>query len=225
MRFSIFLLPLACACTNGPGKLHPTSSQHSTAEMIGVPGRCEDPAPEAGTLEGCYWDASVNLGRQRSPLYWQIDRYPDAAAAEANKTPESMVRTIGGRVLLQSISSSAEWSSRGEHLATIGPLPVRTDVDLTARFMEATSTIDEATLPHVHSGPEGFFQLDGSVCIDTSAGVHRVTPGNGVVWPAGVFMQLHASSAGLRRSLVLVVHPASEPWINRQISWKAGGHC
>jgi len=225
MRFSTCLaLVFAGGCAASPAT-HSAPMAHRAAEKVGVPGRCEDPVPAGGNAEGCYWNASVELGPHGTELFWQIDRYPDVSSALAAETAQSVVVAFGGRVFLETVTGSASWSGHGEHLATVGPLVVPADVELTARFMQATSSIDEATLPHVHPGPEGFFQVDGSVCVETSAGVHRVAPGTGAVLPAGIFMQLHATSEGVRRSLVLVIHPTGQAWINRHTPWTPKGGC
>jgi len=150
MRFSTCLaLVFAGGCAASPAT-HSAPMAHRAAEKVGVPGRCEDPVPAGGNAEGCYWNASVELGPHGTGLFWQIDRYPDVSSALAAETAQSVVVAFGGRVFLETVTGSASWSGHGEHVATVGPLVVPADVELTARFMQATSSIDEATLPHVH---------------------------------------------------------------------------
>jgi len=104
---------------------------------------------------------------------------------------------LGGRVFLQTITDDSRWRSRrGERLSTIGPLNAPSGTELTARFMEATTFKASATFPHVHSGPEGFFLLEGSICVETPAGAHHAGAGGSLTLPAGVPMQLlHAGQS------------------------------
>ena len=145
---------------------------------VGVPGRCDEKAKDGGGAEGCYWSASIELNRTSAQVYWHIDRYPDTASAEASKTARSVVIVgLGGQIFLQTISDSRDWRpGSGEHLASVGPLPVPQGTALTARFMEATTSSPAATRPHAHSGPEGFFLLSGSICVETP----RVRKGRGL---------------------------------------------
>ena len=200
--------------------------QHSPMHL-GVPGRCEDKAKGGGGAEGCYWNASLSLGRATAELYWHIDRFPDVAAAEAARTTRSAVTTaLGAHVFLQTVTEDASWRPRGgERLSTVGPFSPPPGTELTARFMEATTSKESVTVPHLHSGPEGFFLLEGSICVETPAGAHRAGPGASLALPGGVPMQLSHAGSTARRSLVLVIHPSAEPWIDRQPQWKPAGAC
>jgi quercetin dioxygenase-like cupin family protein len=226
MRTHYFLAALLARCAND----QPAPSDapaHPASTHVGVPGRCEDKAQGGGGAEGCYWNASVPLGRPRSQLYWHIDRFPDAASAEAARNPQSAVTTaLGGNVFLQTVNEDAGWRPRGgERLSTVGPLAVSPDTEVMARFMEATTSQASATFPHTHSGPEGFFLLEGSICVETPSGAHRAGPGASLALPGGVPMQLNHAGKRARRSLVLVIHPSGKPWIDRKPQWAPTGAC
>ena len=190
-------------------------------------GQCERPAPRGSALEGCFWNASINLGPTAGHLYWHIDRYPDLAAAEAARTLYGRVTlSLGGQILLQTVSDNPGWRpAGGEHLGTVGPLTVPSGIDVTARLMEATASgraVDEA---HVHPGPEAFFLLDGSICLETQAGSATGEGGESMILPARVPMQLASSRDARTRALLLVIHPTGEQWIDRQPSWTPTGGC
>ena len=198
----------------------------NASATVGVAGRCEEPVVGGGGAEGCYWNASLPLGRTGPQLYWHIDRFADLGSAEAARTDRGAVIVgLGGQVFLQTVSEDREWRPRGgERLGRVGPLAVQEGVELTARFMEATTSSASATHPHVHAGPEGFFLLEGSICVETPAGTHRAGPAGSLVLPGQLPMQLFSPKT-VRRSLVLVVHPTTEPWIDRRPNWKGKGLC
>lgn len=224
MRVCCLLLALLTGCTNTSLTRPPA---HGPEMQMGVPGRCEEMAENGGGAEGCFWNTSLSLGRADAQLYWHIDRFRDVASAEAARSRGSVVTTVlGGHVLLQTITQDASWApAGGERLSTVGPLTVPTDKELTARLMEATTSKASATFPHIHSGPEGFFLLEGSICVETPGGAHRAGPRESLVLPNGVPMQLNHVGETIRRSLVLVVHPTNEPWVDRQPAWKPSGAC
>ena len=184
-------------------------------------------AQGGGGAEGCYLNTSVRLRSTPAAVYWHIDRFPKAAFAERSKAAGSAVVVgLGGQVFLQTVNGSAAWrASGGERLATIGPIALPTNQDFTARLMEATTSTAASTHPHAHSGPEAFFLLSGSICVETTGGAHRAGPGGSLILPARTPMQLHSPGNAVRRSLVLVIHPTDEPWIDRQPGWTPAGAC
>ena len=203
------------------------AAAHPANMHVGVPGRCEEKAKDGGGAEGCFLNASLPLGRIGPQLYWHIDRFADLASAEAARTSRGVVTVaLGGQVFLQTITDQAGWKSLGgQRLSTVGPLPAPSGANLTARFMEATTSKPSSTFPHVHSGPEGFFLLEGAICVETPTGAQRADAGKSLVLPGAVPMQLSHAGDKVRRSLVLVVHPSTRPWIDRQPAWKPSGLC
>jgi mannose-6-phosphate isomerase-like protein (cupin superfamily) len=226
MRVPLMLFGILGACAPQSSWVQ-SGAPHASAAHVGIPGRCDEKATGGGGAEGCYWNASIELGPSPAQLYWHIDRYPDTASAAAAKSGDSaVVVALGGQVFLETINSSREWkAASGEHLASVGPLPVPQGTPLTARFMEATTSSAAATNPHVHPGPEAFFLLSGTICVETPAGPHRAGPGGSLVLPAGVPMQLVSFGESVRRSLVLVIHASGQPWIDRQPRWAPSGAC
>ena len=226
MRPHCFLAALLAGCTTYQ-PAPDTAASHPASLHLGVPGRCEDKAQNGGGAEGCFWSASIPIGRAKPQLYWHIDRFPDIASAESARTSRSAVTlALGGQVFLQTITEVAGWRPRGgQRLSTVGPLAAPSGAELTARFMEATTSKVSATFPHIHSGPEGFFLLEGSICVETPAGAHRAGSGESLALPGGVPMQLAHVGKTVRRSLVLVIHPTGRPWIDRKPQWTPTGRC
>lgn len=226
MRIHVLFAALLAGCaTNQPASN--SALNHSASMHVGVPGRCEAKAQNGGGAEGCFWNASIPIVGAATQLYWHIDRFPDVASADAARTPRSAVTTaLGGHVFLQTVTEDAGWRpGGGQRLSTVGPLVVPSGAQLTARLMEATTSKESATFPHIHSGPEGFFLLEGSICVETPAGAHRAGAGASLALPGGVPMQLNHAGKAVRRSLVLVIHPTTKPWIDRKPQWRPTGAC
>ena len=190
-------------------------------------GQCERPAPHGSAVEGCFWNASINLGPTAGHLYWHIDRYSDVASAEAARTLYGRVTlSLGGEILLQTVSDNPGWRpAGGEHLGTVGPLATPSGIDVTARFMEATASGRAVDQAHAHPGPKAFFLLDGSICLETRRARPRRKGASLMILPARAPVQLASSSDARTRALLLVIHPTGAEWIDRRPSWTPTGQC
>jgi quercetin dioxygenase-like cupin family protein len=218
-------LGLLCGCASVADQRH-AAPAHAMGAAVGVPGRCEEAARPGEDRPGCWFNAELRLGRLPAAVYWHIDRYPDTASAEAARTPASAVVSALGQVFLQTVNDRADWRPQGgERLARVGPFPAPQGVDLTARLMEATTAPGAVTRPHRHSGPEGFFVLAGSMCLETAEGATRAEPGDAMWVRGGLPMQLSSTGTEIRRSLVFVLHPSSEPWMTGAADWAPRGLC
>ena len=226
MRLHYLLVSVLAGCNATQGAIQDIPG-HAANTHVGVPGRCEEKAKNGGGAEGCFLNASLPIGRTATQLYWHIDRFSDVTSAEAAKTARGVVTTaLGGQVFLQTVTDDLRWKpGGGERLATVGPLTAPSGTELTARLMEATTSQASATFPHIHSGPEGFFLLEGSICVETPEGAHRASTGGSLTLPGGMPMQLSHAGQMVRRSLVLVVHPSSAAWIDRKPAWTPKGAC
>ena len=129
-------------------------------------------------------------------------------------------------ILLQTVSDNPGWRpAGGEHLGTVGPLAVPSGIDVTARLMEATASARAVEEAHAHPGPEAFFLLDGSICLETQAGTATAEGGESMILPARAPVQLASSRDSRTHALVLVIHPTGEEWIDRRLAWTSSGQC
>ncbi len=82
------------------------------------------------------------------------------------------------------------------------------------------------TAIHRHPGPESWYQEGGETCLKTPEGNRVGKKGVSVVVPGGQPMKLTVTGTQQRRSLVLVLHDASQPWMTRASEdWTAKGLC
>lgn len=199
---------------------------HRGPMHVGVPGRCEAQAENGGGAIGCYLNVSVSAGELPAQVYWHIDSYRNRASAAAEKTGGGTVVTaLGGEVFLYTLNGNAAWRpAKGKRLASIGPMEAPQGGPLVARYMEATTNSPARTRVHRHSGPEAFYIHDGAICVETSTGPTRIAKGE-AKWVAGDLPMQLSNGGDLRRSLLLVLHPASEPWMTAETDWEPAGLC
>ena len=162
-----------------------------------------------------------------APIYWHLDTYPTHVAAEAAKGLQSTVVETFEKVWLFTLAD-AEWRpTGGTRVATIGPLRVRAGVRYTASYMRAATSPGFQTDVHQHGGPEGLFTLSGEVCVETPDGKRVGRAGEApLVIDGDIPMQLTSIGNEVRRSLVLILHDAAQPWkVPAARPWAPKGLC
>jgi quercetin dioxygenase-like cupin family protein len=191
-----------------------------------VPGGCNTPVSQRTSEAGCYLTATEVLGAlPQGPLFWHLYTYPTRAAAEMAKGPRGTVVESFEKVWLYTIAESEWRASSGERIATIGPLPISEGKQYTARYMEAVFTPGMRAAIHRHSGPEAWYLVSGAQCLETPEGITVARTGEGAVVPEGPPMALSSVGAETRRSVLLVLHDTSQPWVTMSSDWKPKGLC
>ena len=74
------------------------------------------------------------------PMFWHLDTYPTIDAAVQARGPQGTIVESLGKVWLFTIADQEWRPSGGIHVAAIGPLPVRSDLEYTAVYMESISS-------------------------------------------------------------------------------------
>jgi len=191
-----------------------------------VPGGCNTPVSQRTSEVGCYVSATEALGTlPQGPWFWHLVVYPTRAAAQAAKGPRGTVVESFDKVWLYTIAESEWRAPSGEHVATIGPLPTIAGTQYTARYMEAVFTPGMRAAIHRHSGPEAWYLVSGVQCLETPDGITVAHTGEGAVVPEGPPMALSSVGTQTRRSVLLVLHDTSRPWIAMEGDWKPKGLC
>ena len=219
------LIVALAACMSPEPSAGSGTSAHSMSARL--PGGCEAPARENPGQHGCYFDQSIQLGRLSSALFWHLDEFPDAGTAteQAKGRQSAVVRTYG-RVFLHTFHANRQWRPEGgRRLATVGPLEAPRGAPVTARVMQAMTSPGAATQPHRHDGPEAFYVLSGSICMETPAGAQTTAAGETYVVNGDIPMQLTSAGDEVRRSLFVVLHRSSEPWMKNPGEWTPSGAC
>jgi quercetin dioxygenase-like cupin family protein len=204
----------------------PAEAAAPIAAASSVPGRCMTPVADRASDTGCYLSATVSLGLLPThPLYWHVYSYPTPGEAEAAKQRNAVVVEAFDKVWLYTIAA-AEWRpSSGERVALVGPLPVTAGERYVARYMEARFPPGMTTPAHRHGGPEAWYVLSGSQCLETPTRVLVANAGESAVIEEGSSMVLSGTGSEVRRSLLLVLYAESRPWMSGASDWTPRGRC
>lgn len=191
-----------------------------------VVGGCETPVTERKSDLGCYLVATRPLGKLPvGEVFWHIYAYPTLAAANVVRAPRSSTVKSHGKVLLYAIADRDWRPASGERIAIVGPLPHNSETAYTARYMEATIPSGVKTPVHVHSGPEAWYVFEGAQCLETPEGSTVVRAGESALVRQGPEMMLSSVGSATRRTVLLVMHDASRPWMVENTPWKPKGLC
>jgi len=190
------------------------------------PGACTTLVSQRTSEVGCYLTATEVLGTlPQGAQYWHLYNYPTRAAAEAVKGPNGTVVESFGKVWLYRIADVNWRPAGGDRIDVIGPLQLAAGTRYTARYMEAVFTAGMDTPVHLHSGAEAWYLLAGAQCLETPDGITVLRAGEGGLVPQGPPMRLSSVGAEMRRSVLLVLHDTSQPWITYESDWKPKGLC
>jgi mannose-6-phosphate isomerase-like protein (cupin superfamily) len=193
-----------------------------------VPGGCDVPVSQRTSEVGCYLTATQAIEKlPGGAIFWHVHAYPTRGLAEAaRRDAGSTVVESLGRVWLFTIANEQWRRPAGDRVAVIGPLPITSARQYTARYMEAVfPSTSMMTSVHRHSGPEAWYVLSGTQCLRTPESTMVIRTGEGGVVPAGPPMMLTSVGTETRRALVLVLHATSEPWMTVTTDWTPTKEC
>ena len=198
----------------------------ASAQVV-PPGGCETPVAERRSEVGYYLITTAPIGTlSDAPVAWHLDQYPTKTAAETAKGARGTVVESFGKIWLFTIESPS-WRAPagGTHIATVGPLPIHAGHTYSARYMEALFTPGMKGAGHTHSGPEAWYVVSGSQCLETPDRVLLAHAGDSAVIVQGPPMAISSVGTEIRRSVLVVLHDSTEPWITTDPVWKPKGLC
>lgn len=188
-----------------------------------VPGGCTEPAAENRGKSGCFLSTEISLGSPPATLYWHI--VPARDEADAHRLGRGRAWSVAvqahDRWWLYVLSAQKIVRSLPPHHVA-GPFHSKKGKPITARFMESWFPAGMRTRVHSHSGPEGFYVIDGEQCTQSPTDRRVIKAGESYIVPGGAHLQ--AAPKG-RRSLVLILAPAGEPWMRLNDDWKGTDFC
>lgn len=204
----------------------PVAEARVASTTVPVPGRCEERRTGPADAVGCHLAGTEQLGvAPATPLFWHIDSYPTLAAATAARRERGTVAEAHGRVWLFTIAG-ADWRPEGgQRVARVGPLPLTAGRAYAAHYIEGVVPAGARTPAHRHAGPEAWYVLEGTNCLETPDGVRTVGAGQSLIIPEGPPMVLTGVGPTTRRTLAVVVHDATQPWTQQISDWTAKGAC
>jgi quercetin dioxygenase-like cupin family protein len=191
-----------------------------------VLGACETKVADRTGSSGCYLVASEQLGTlPDEPVFWHLYTYGTLLDAKAQSGSHSTVVESLGQVWMYTIAAKDWRPASGKRMAVVGPLPHETGRTYTARYMEAVFMPGTHTSVHSHSGPEAWYVIAGTQCLETPDGITVVRAGEGSLVPEGPPMMLSSVGTETRRSVLLVLHDSSKSWTTPEMQWKPKGLC
>ena len=159
-------------------------------------------------------------------VFWHLDRFTSITAAEAGAAKTSVVVESFGSTWLFTLARKAWHPKGGEHVSTVGPLPVAPATHYAAEYLRSIFTPGTTAPLHVHSGPEAFFAVSGDTCLETPAGVQTARgPGTSLMIEAGPPMLLMAIGTVPRQGFALILHDADMPPTTLTQAWHPQGLC
>ena len=199
----------------------------SSAALGQVSFGCDTKVTERTGMSGCYLLASEQLGRlPAGPLFWHLYTYRNVLDAKAHSGPRSAVVESLGQVWMFTIAARNWRPASGKRVGVVGPLPHEAGKVYTARYMEAVFPPDTHTSVHTHAGPEAWYVVAGAQCLETPDGITVVRAGESSFVPEGSPMMLSSVGTETRRSVLLVLHDSSKPWMMpAKTQWKPKGLC
>ena len=81
---------------------------------------------------------------------------------------------------------------------------------VSARLQPAAEAVGAG---HRHPGPEAWYVLSGAQCLETPNGIIMVSAGGTAMVPEGWPMAISDLGTEIRRTVLLVLHPSSEPYM------------
>lgn len=159
-------------------------------------------------------------------VYWHLDRFKSKTAAQAAARRDSVVVASFGSTWLFTLGHKAWRAKRGEHVATVGPLPTPPAQRYAAEYLRSIFKPGASAPLHVHSGPEAFFAVSGDTCLETPSGVRTSRgSGQGLVIEAGPPMLLMAIGRVPRQGFALILHDVDMPPTTLTQAWHPAGLC
>jgi quercetin dioxygenase-like cupin family protein len=215
--FAVLTIIPATAYSGALPPLHPLADPHHVACI---------PADGHQGQPGCWELGSIPISTPAGqPLYWHVYEFPSVAKAQQVRDDQSQIIEAYGRVWLEAVTVQG-WTARGgRHVATVGPMRALSSLPQTASFMEAMFTPGMRSRVHTHPGPEAWVVLEGEQCLETPEGKIRVQAGKSMMVRGGLPMALFGTGKGIRRALVLIIHPTGQALGTTYSEWLPTESC
>ena len=158
-----------------------------------------------------------------APLFWHLRKVPAGTRTGAGDSTAFIV-DAPGQSWLYSFGPKDAVPTEGEPAISIGPLPLRPAKAYQVVAYYVVMPAGAYTIIHTHPGPEAWYVLEGTQCLDTPKGAMKLGAGEGGVVPPDTPMRLHNSGSTLRRALFIVIHDPALAWGSRT-DWTPTGGC
>jgi quercetin dioxygenase-like cupin family protein len=159
------------------------------------------------------------------PVVWTVETFPTRAQAERAKTATSAVVEAEKKIWLLTVGPHHAAPAGATREAEIGPLPLPSAASYEIMLAHVEVPPGARSAVHVQSGPEAWYVLSGSQCVETPDTVLRIGQGQGGIVPADTPLFLVATGTVTRRAFFVIVHDAARPFYTEINSWTPRGMC
>jgi quercetin dioxygenase-like cupin family protein len=159
------------------------------------------------------------------PVVWTLETFPTRADAERALTPTGAVVEAENKIWLLTVGSHRPAPAGGIRVAEIGPLPLPAAASYEIILAHVAVPPGARSAAHVQSGPEAWYVLSGSQCVETPDTVLHIEQGHGGIVPADTPLFLVATGTAIRRAFFVIVHDAARPFYTEIDTWKPRGMC
>ena len=145
------------------------------------------------------------------PVFWHIDRFDSPERARAAVGPASTAFDAAGVWWLMTIERDTANHHGGQHVTTVGPLPLPRAATYTMTVQSAVFMPGMYSLPHHHSGVEAVYVLEGEACFETPSRAAKLQKGETLAIPGDTPMRAVVTGSARRHVLAVIVHDATQP--------------
>ncbi len=158
-------------------------------------------------------------------VMWILERFPTRAAAEQARTPSGAVVEMDHGIWLLSVGPERLSRKGVMRVAEVGPLPLPPATSYEILFAYVGVPAGARSAVHVQSGPEAWYVLSGSQCVETPTTVQHIAEGHTGFVPADTPLYLVATGTGMRRAFFVIIHDAARPFYTEINTWRPRGLC
>ncbi len=158
-------------------------------------------------------------------VVWNVAAFSTRLEAESRQTPTSAVIEMDNRFWLLNIAPTVNRQERALRTSAITPIPLPPAKSYEIIFAYVAVPPGAHSAIHVQSGPEAWYVLAGSQCVETPDTVLHIRQGAGGMVPADTPLYLVATGTTTRRAFFVIVHDAERPFYTEIDSWHPRGKC
>jgi quercetin dioxygenase-like cupin family protein len=126
---------------------------------------------------------------------------------------------------LLDIEPKVSHEARAATTSTISPIPLPRARGYEIIYAYVAVPPGAHSAIHVQSGPEAWYVLAGSQCVETPDTVLHIAQGGGGMVPADTPLYLIATGTSTRRAFFVIVHDTERPFYTEIDSWHPKGRC
>jgi quercetin dioxygenase-like cupin family protein len=158
-------------------------------------------------------------------VVWNVQAFATRPGAESQMTPTSAVIEMDNMFWLLNVAPTVSRQPHALQATAIRPIPLPPAKSYEIIFAYVAVPPGAHSAIHVQSGPEAWYVLAGSQCVETPDTVLHIGQGAGGMVPADTPLYLVATGTTMRRAFFVIVHDAERPFYTEIDSWHPRGKC